>query len=46
MGIPVKIKSDNASACASNKIKQFFAYFLIKHLTDIWHNPTGQAVIG
>lgn len=50
MGIPVRIKSVNASACvsdyASNEVKQFFAYFIIKHTTGIPHNLSGQAVIG
>ena len=45
MGIPVQIKTDSAPAYVSNKMKQFFAYYNIKHVTGIPHNPTGQAVI-
>ena len=26
-------------------MKQIFAYYNIKHITGILHNPTGQAVI-
>ena len=26
-------------------MEQFFVYYNIKHITDIPHNPTGQAVI-
>jgi hypothetical protein len=28
----------------SDKVKQFFAYYKIKHVTGVPHNPTGQAV--
>ena len=45
MGIPVQIEADNAPAYASSKMKQFFAYYTIKHNTGIPHNPIGQAVI-
>ncbi|KAL6030444.1 hypothetical protein STEG23_025180 [Scotinomys teguina] len=45
MGIPAQIKTDNAPAYVSGKMKQFFAYYNIKHITGIPHNPTGQAVI-
>ena len=45
MGMPVQIKTDNAPANASKKMKQIFAYYNIKHITCIPHNPTGQAVI-
>ncbi|KAL6092360.1 hypothetical protein STEG23_021666 [Scotinomys teguina] len=45
MGIPVQIKTDNAPAYVSNKMRQFFAYYNIRHVTGIPHNPTGQAVI-
>ena len=45
MGIPVQIKTDNAPTYVPNKMKQFFAYYNIKHATGISHNPTGQAVI-
>ena len=39
------ITIDNAPTYVSNKMKQFFAYYNIKHATGISHNPTGQAVI-
>ena len=45
MGIPVQINPGNAPAYVSSKIKQFFAYYYIKCITRIPHNPTGQAVI-
>ncbi|KAL6037706.1 hypothetical protein STEG23_029167, partial [Scotinomys teguina] len=45
MGIPAQIKTDNAPAYVSGKMKQFFAYYNIKHITGIPHNPTGQAII-
>ncbi|KAL6058748.1 hypothetical protein STEG23_008602, partial [Scotinomys teguina] len=35
MGIPAQIKTDNAPAYVSGKMKQFFAYYNIKHITDI-----------
>ena len=47
MGIPTQIKTDNAFTYISNKMKQFFAYYNRKHVTDIPHNPnspTGQAI--
>ncbi|KAL6094337.1 hypothetical protein STEG23_002841 [Scotinomys teguina] len=34
MGIPAQIKTDNAPAYVSGKMKQFFAYYNIKHITD------------
>ena len=45
MGIPAQIKTDNGSAYVYKKIKCFFAYYNIKHITGIPNNPTGQAVI-
>ena len=36
---------DNDPAYVSKKIKQFFTYYNPKHITDIPHNPTEQAVI-
>ncbi|KAL6036096.1 hypothetical protein STEG23_018017 [Scotinomys teguina] len=33
MGIPAQIKTDNAPAYVSGKMKQFFAYYNIKHIT-------------
>ena len=44
MGISVQIKTDNAPAYLSSKMKQLFAYYNIKHITGTPHNPTGQAV--
>ena len=44
MGIPAQIKTDNGPAYVSKKMKQFFAYYNIKHITGIPHNPTDQAV--
>ena len=45
VGIPAQIKTDNAPAYVSNKMMRFFADYIIKHVTGIPHNPTGQAVI-
>ena len=45
MGISAQIKTNAAPLYLSNKMKQFFAYYNIKHVTGIPHNPTGQAVI-
>lgn len=45
MGIPIQIKTDNGPAYISNKIKRFFEYYNIKHVTGIPHNPTGQAIV-
>ena len=45
MNIPAQIKTDNGSAYVSKKMKQSFAYYTIKHISGIPHNPTGQAVI-
>ncbi|KAL6061548.1 hypothetical protein STEG23_000991, partial [Scotinomys teguina] len=33
LGIPAQIKTDNAPAYVSGKMKQFFAYYNIKHIT-------------
>ena len=35
MGIPVQIKTDNAPAYVSSKMKHIFAYYNIKHITGI-----------
>ena len=45
VGIPVQIKTEYVPAYVSSMMKQFFAYYNIKHVTGIPHNPTGQAVI-
>ena len=45
MSIPAQIKTDNALAYVSKKMKQFFAYYNIKYITGIPHNPIGQAII-
>ena len=45
MGIPAQIKIDNGPAQVSMKMKWFFVYYNIKHVTGIPYNPTGQAVI-
>ena len=42
MGIPAQIKTDSIPAYVSNKMKQFFTYYNIKHVTGIPHNPTGK----
>ena len=44
MGIPAQIKTGNAPAYVSRKLKQFFEYYNIKHISGIAHHPTGQAV--
>ena len=45
MGIPTQIKTDNAPAYNSKRMKLIFGYYNIKHITGIPHNPTGQAVV-
>ena len=44
-GVPVQIKTDNAPAYVSSKMKQFFEYYSKKHITDILQNPIGQMVV-
>lgn len=45
MQIHAQIKTDNVLLYISNKMKPFFVYYNIKHVTGILHNHTGQAVI-
>lgn len=45
-GIPVQIKIDNAPPYVFRKMRQLFAYYKIKHIADISHNPTGKTNIG
>ena len=45
MGILAQIRTNNTPAYVFNKMKQFFTYYNIKHVTGISHNPTGQVVI-
>ena len=45
MGLHIQIKMDNGSVYISNKMKQFFEYYNIKHVTGISHNPTRQAIV-
>jgi hypothetical protein len=45
LGIPLQIKMDDGLTYVSNKIKQFFTYYNIKHITDISHNPTEQTIV-
>lgn len=45
MGIPTQIKTDNAPAYVSSKMKVFFVHYNIKHITGIPYNPTGQTVV-
>ena len=45
MDIPVQIKTDNSPAYVSKKMKQFFSYYNIKHITGIPHNPICQTGI-
>jgi hypothetical protein len=45
MGISAQIKTGNVSIYVSNKMKQFFAYYNIKHVTGMPHNPTGKVII-
>lgn len=42
MWIPIEIKIGNAPAYVSSKMKQFFAYYNIKYITGIPHNPTDK----
>jgi transposase InsO family protein len=44
MGLHIQIKMDNGSVYISNKMKQFFEYYNIKHVTVISHNPTRQGI--
>jgi transposase InsO family protein len=46
MGIPHSIKTDNASAYTSQKLKSFFSQWQITHITGIPYNSQGQAIIG
>ncbi|KAL6078044.1 hypothetical protein STEG23_004480 [Scotinomys teguina] len=48
MGIPAQIKIDNAPAYVSGKMKQFFAYYNIKHITGkrIILNQYGAIITG
>lgn len=39
----MQINTDSAPVYVSSKIKQLFAYYNIKYITGIPHNPTGQA---
>ena len=41
---PAQIKADNAPTYVSNKMKQFFGYYNVKHISGTL-NPKGQAVI-
>lgn len=41
---PAQINTDNALSHVFSEMKQFFAYYNIKHITDISHNSTRQAV--
>ena len=42
----MRLSAQIKTAYISSKMKQFFAFYDIKHVTGILHNPTGQAVIG
>ena len=42
---PAQINTDNALSHVFSEMKQFFEYYNIKHITDISHNPTRQAVV-
>lgn len=44
MGIPAQIKTDNAPAYVSSKMKQFLEYYNIKHMKGIPHSRTGQTI--
>ena len=44
MGISTQIKAENGPAYVSKKMKCFFAYYNIKHITGIPNNSTGEAV--
>lgn len=45
MGIPTLIKTDNDPVYVSCKMKQFFEYYYIKHITGMPLNPIEKAVI-
>lgn len=44
VGKASQIKTDEASAYVSNKLKSFFAYY-VKYITIVPHSPSGQAVV-
>lgn len=43
--IPLQTKTNNALAYVSNKMKQVFKYYYIKHVIGIPYNYTGQAIV-
>ena len=45
MGIPIKLKTDNAPAYQSSKLSQFLKQYHIKHTFGIPYNSQGQAII-
>lgn len=45
MGVSQQIKTDNGPAYTSHKTQEFFHTWGIKHVTDIAHSPTGQAIV-
>ena len=45
MGMPTQIKMDNGPAYISNKMKQCFAYYYIKHVACTPQNHKGQAIV-
>lgn len=45
MGIPKKIKTDNAPAYVSKTMKDFYRQWGIEHVTGIPYNPQGQAIV-
>ncbi|NWZ39981.1 POK19 protein, partial [Brachypodius atriceps] len=45
MGVPETVKTDNGPAYVNERVKVFMRQWGVKHITDIPHSPTGQAVI-
>lgn len=45
MGIPKKIKTDNAPAYVAKTLEHFYQQWNIAHVTGIPYNPQGQAIV-
>ncbi|NXS30865.1 POK6 protein, partial [Pomatostomus ruficeps] len=45
LGVPQQIKTDNGPNYTSQKLKDFFNQWGVKHTMDISHSPTGQSIV-
>ncbi|NXB48944.1 POK19 protein, partial [Leucopsar rothschildi] len=45
LGVPKEIKTDNRPAYTSQKLRDFFNQWGVKHITSVPHNPTGQSIV-